>query len=127
MESTMRTRNLAVMSFAGVALIVATSAAPAGEAARSAPAGQAAAAQAGPGGQGQNQAQEPGARGRGQAAGQAAGQGRGGRAGGARGGGAFAPPAITWPAPALPDGPIAIQSAVAEHRNLRLTVTKGLS
>ena len=54
--------------------------------------------------------------------------GAGGRAGGgARGGGAFAPPAIQWPAPPLPDGPFMIESAEPAHRNLRLTVTKGLS
>jgi glucose/arabinose dehydrogenase len=58
--------------------------------------------------------------------------GRGGRGGeGGRGGqqarGAFAPPAIQWPAPPLPDGPIMIQSAEPAHRNLRITVTKGLS
>ena len=58
----------------------------------------------------------------------ARGGGAGGRAGGAaRGGGAFAPPAIQWPAPELPDGPIAIESAEPAHRNLRLAVTKGLS
>jgi glucose/arabinose dehydrogenase len=63
-------------------------------------------------------------------------QGRGGR--GAEGGppgrggqpaarGGFAPPAIPWPAPPLPDGPIMIQSAEPAHRSLRITVTKGLS
>ena len=41
--------------------------------------------------------------------------------------GAIAPPAIPWPAPPLPDGPIMIQSAEPAHRNLRITVTKGLS
>ena len=51
-------------------------------------------------------------------------QGRGG-APAARG--AFAPPAISWPAPPLPDGPIMTQSAEPAHRNLRVTVTKGLS
>jgi glucose/arabinose dehydrogenase len=35
------------------------------------------------------------------------------------------PPAIQWPDPPLPDGPIAIESA--EERNLRIVVTKGLS
>jgi glucose/arabinose dehydrogenase len=62
-------------------------------------------------------------------------QGRqGGRGGGQQGRGAqpaarggFAPPAIAWPAPPLPDGPITIQSAEPAHRNLRITVTKGLS
>jgi aldose sugar dehydrogenase len=55
--------------------------------------------------------------------------GRGGQQG--RGGqparGAIAPPAIPWPAPPLPDGPIMIQSAEPAHRNLRISVTKGLS
>jgi glucose/arabinose dehydrogenase len=62
-------------------------------------------------------------------AGQAPGGGAaGGRAAGGRaGGGAFAPPAINWPAPPLPDGPIAVQSAEPAHRNLRLRVTKGLA
>jgi glucose/arabinose dehydrogenase len=49
-----------------------------------------------------------------------AGQGRGR-------GGAIAPPAIPWPAPPLADGPLFIQSAEPAHRNLRITVTKGLS
>jgi glucose/arabinose dehydrogenase len=40
---------------------------------------------------------------------------------------ATAPPAIPWDAPPLPDGPIMAQSAEPAHRNLRLTVTKGLS
>jgi hypothetical protein len=62
-----------------------------------------------------------------QPAGRQGGQGGQGRQGGARGGGAFAPPAIPWEAPPLPDGPITVQSAVPAHRNLRLTVTKGLS
>jgi glucose/arabinose dehydrogenase len=59
--------------------------------------------------------------------------GRGARGGQAGGGaqpaarGAFAPPAIPWPAPPLPDGPITIQSAEPAHRTLRVTVTKGLS
>ena len=56
--------------------------------------------------------------------------GQGGRGGQGRGGqarGAIAPPAIPWPAPPLPDGPITIQSAEPAHRNLRITVTKGLS
>jgi glucose/arabinose dehydrogenase len=51
---------------------------------------------------------------------------QGGRQGG-RGAAAFAPPAINWPAPALPDGPIMVQSAVPAHRDLRITVMKGLS
>ena len=54
-------------------------------------------------------------------------QGQAGRAGAARaGGGGGTPPPIPWAAPALPDGPITLQSAVAAHRNLRLVVTKGL-
>ena len=44
-----------------------------------------------------------------------------------RGGGAFAPPPIPWAAPPLPEGPISIQSAEPAHRDLRITVTKGLS
>jgi glucose/arabinose dehydrogenase len=53
--------------------------------------------------------------------------GQQGRAGqpGARG--ATAPPPIPWPAPPLADGPIMIQSAEPAHRDLRITVTKGLS
>ena len=43
------------------------------------------------------------------------------------GAGLFAPPAIIWAAPLLPDGPITAQSAVPEHRNLRIVVTKGLT
>jgi glucose/arabinose dehydrogenase len=63
-----------------------------------------------------------------QPAGRQGGQGGEGRQGAAgRGGGAFAPPAIPWPAPPLADGPIAVESAVPAHRNLRLTVIKGLS
>jgi glucose/arabinose dehydrogenase len=50
----------------------------------------------------------------------------GGRQGG-RGAAAFAPPAINWPAPPLPDGPIMVQSAVPAHRDLKITVIKGLS
>ena len=50
---------------------------------------------------------------------------QGGRQGGR--GGAIAPPPINWPAPPLPDGPIMVQSAVPAHRNLRITVIKGLS
>ena len=41
--------------------------------------------------------------------------------------GAIAPPPIPWAAPPLPEGPIAIQSAEPAHRNLRITVIKGLS
>ena len=42
--------------------------------------------------------------------------------------GALAPPPIIWAAPPLPDGPILLQSAVPEHRNLRVVVmTKALS
>jgi len=36
-----------------------------------------------------------------------------------------APPAIQWPSPALPDGPIAIDTGI--ERQLRLIVTKGLN
>jgi glucose/arabinose dehydrogenase len=61
----------------------------------------------------------------------AAGQGRqgGGAPGGRQGGrgGAIAPPPINWPAPSLADGPIMAQSAEPDHRNLRITVIKGLS
>jgi glucose/arabinose dehydrogenase len=54
--------------------------------------------------------------------------GRGGQGGAAAGRGqAFAPPAINWPAPPLPDGPIMTQSAEPAHRDLRIRVTKGLS
>lgn len=61
---------------------------------------------------------------------QQGGNGRGGQQG--RGGqgparGAFAPPAINWPAPPLPDGPIFTESAEPSHRRLRIRVTKGLS
>ena len=66
-------------------------------------------------------AQQPPAQGAGARAG-GAGQGRqGGRGPGG------APPPLNWPAPALPDGPIAAQSAMPQHRDLRITVTKGLS
>jgi glucose/arabinose dehydrogenase len=54
-----------------------------------------------------------------------AGLAAGARAGGAGGGGT--PPAIQWAAPRLPEGPIAAESAVPAHRNLRLVVTKGLT
>ena len=70
-------------------------------------------------------AQQP-ARGQG-AQGEAQGGRQGGRQGGQGAAAAFAPPAINWPAPALPDGPIMVQSAVPAHRDLRLTVMKGLS
>lgn len=47
---------------------------------------------------------------------------------GGRGLGVLAPPPIVWAAPPLPDGPILVQSAVPEHRNLRVVVmTKALS
>ena len=46
--------------------------------------------------------------------------------GGGRGPGG-APPPLTWPAPPLADGPIFAQSAMPQHRDLRITVTKGLS
>jgi glucose/arabinose dehydrogenase len=49
-----------------------------------------------------------------------------GRQGGAAGRGGI-PPAINWPDPELPSGPITIQSAVPAHRDLRMTVIKGLS
>ena len=53
------------------------------------------------------------------AQGAGAAQGRqGGQGGRAGGGGGFAPPAINWPDPPLPDGPIMIQSAVPAHRDL---------
>lgn len=35
------------------------------------------------------------------------------------------PPAINWPDPPLPDGPIAVETAA--ERNVRIVVTKGLS
>src|SRR6185503_20260598 len=61
------------------------------------------------------------------AAGDAApGQGRQGGQAGAAGRGGI-PPAINWPDPELPNGPITVQSAVPAHRDLRLTVIKGLS
>ena len=64
-------------------------------------------------------AQQPPAQGAGAGA---AGQGRqGGRGPGG------APPPLNWAAPVLPDGPIAAQSAMPQHRDLRITVTKGLS
>ncbi|HEY1305551.1 MAG TPA: PQQ-dependent sugar dehydrogenase [Vicinamibacterales bacterium] len=60
--------------------------------------------------------------------GRGAGQAPAGRGAAARaGGGGGTPPPIPWAAPPLPDGPIAIQSAVPAHRNLRLVVTKGLT
>jgi glucose/arabinose dehydrogenase len=63
--------------------------------------------------------------GRGASGGQGSGT-AGGRATGARAGGvAGAPPPISWPAPALPDGPILFESA--EERKLRAVVMKGLS
>jgi glucose/arabinose dehydrogenase len=56
------------------------------------------------------------------------GQPQGGRAGqGRRGGGAIAPPPIVWEAPPLPDGPITIRTVEPAHRNVRVTITKGLS
>ena len=58
-----------------------------------------------------------GAQGRQGGGGQGAQGGRQGRAGGIP----------VWAAPPLADGPIATQSAMAEHRNLRLAVTKGLA
>ena len=71
-------------------------------------------------------AQAPGGAGAQAPGGQAA-QAQAGRAAGARaGGGGGTPPPIQWAAPALPDGPITIQSASPAHRNLRLVVTKGL-
>jgi aldose sugar dehydrogenase len=50
----------------------------------------------------------------------------GGRQGAPAGRGGIPPP-INWAAPPLPDGPIMVQSAVPAHRDLRLTVTKGLA
>src|SRR5688500_20389322 len=32
-----------------------------------------------------------------------------------------------WPNPPLPDGPLMIQSALTQHRDLRVTVIKGLN
>ena len=60
-------------------------------------------------------------------AGAGAAQGRQGGQGGRAGGGLGAPPPINWAAPPLPDGPIMVQSAVPAHRDLRITVIKGLS
>ncbi len=78
------------------------------------------------GGGGGRAAQAPGGAGAQAPGGQAA-QAQAGRAAGARaGGGGGTPPPIQWAAPALPDGPITIQSASPAHRNLRLVVTKGL-
>jgi aldose sugar dehydrogenase len=58
----------------------------------------------------------------------AGGQAPAGRGAGARaGGGGGTPPPIPWAAPTLPEGPIAAESAVPAHRNLRLVVTKGLT
>ena len=54
-------------------------------------------------------------------------QGRQGGQGGRAGGGLGAPPPINWPDPELPTGPIMAQSALPAHRDLRITVTKGLS
>jgi len=54
----------------------------------------------------------------------AGGQGGGRQGGRGRGG---APPPLNWPAPPLADGPITVQSATPQHRDLRITVTKGLS
>ncbi|RPH53963.1 MAG: hypothetical protein EHM89_19275, partial [Acidobacteria bacterium] len=74
------------------------------------------------------------------AGGQALPQG-GGRAGGpgtGRGGRGCPPPAIpaaetciapggpTWASPVLPESPILVQSAVSQHRDLRVFVTRGL-
>jgi glucose/arabinose dehydrogenase len=58
------------------------------------------------------------------AQGRPGGQGAPGGAGAGRGG---IPPPINWPEPPLPAGPIMVQSAVPAHRDLRITVTKGLS
>jgi glucose/arabinose dehydrogenase len=54
-------------------------------------------------------------------------QGRQGGQGGRAGGGLGAPPPINWPDPELPAGPIMAQSALPAHRDLRITVIKGLS
>ena len=48
-------------------------------------------------------------------------------AGRGRAAGAFAPPAIVWDAPPLPDGPVTIQTVEPAHRNVRVTFVKGLS
>ena len=53
--------------------------------------------------------------------------GPGGPPGGRQGGRGGIPPPINWPAPPLPEGPLMAQSAVPAHRDLRITVTKGLS
>ena len=58
------------------------------------------------------------------AQGRPGGQGAPAAAGAGRGG---IPPPINWPEPPLPAGPIMVQSAVPAHRDLRITVTKGLS
>jgi glucose/arabinose dehydrogenase len=72
---------------------------------------------------------DPGRVGRaGALAGGRAGQAPAGRGAGARAGGVGgAPPAIQWAAPVLPEGPIAAESAVPAHRNLRLVVMKGIT
>ncbi len=69
---------------------------------------------------------------------QAGGQGGGAGQGGGRGGRGCPPPAIpaaetciapagpNWADPILPDSPIVVQSAVNQHRDLRVFVTKGL-
>jgi aldose sugar dehydrogenase len=56
-----------------------------------------------------------------------AGQVAGGAARRGGGGGGGTPPPIPWADPALPDGPIVVESAVVAHRNLKLIVTKGLT
>ena len=58
----------------------------------------------------------PGAGAAAAAQGRQGGQGRGG-----------IPPPINWAAPPLADGPIMVQSAVPAHRDLRITVIKGLA
>jgi glucose/arabinose dehydrogenase len=55
------------------------------------------------------------------------GGGREGQPAGGRRGGAIAPPPIVWDAPPLPDGPITIQTVEPAHRNVRVTITKGLA
>src|SRR5262245_15011762 len=99
-------------------------------------AGHPVAQQAAPGPQSTSTCQPTPARGAGAGAGRAAppagaqpgGQAPAGRGAGARAGGVGgAPPPIAWAAPTLPEGPIAAESAVPAHRNLRLVVTKGLT
>src|SRR5262245_58522438 len=50
---------------------------------------------------------------------------QGGQAGRGAARGATAPPAITWPSPPLPDGPIVLDTGI-QHQ-IRLNVTKGVN